>query len=574
MNVELFNNRIVYNAGFEAINDYRNGRRVRKKNPQIKLLVSPFILPFVPLEIISEDFGGIIQSCNFVKSRSAAGGSCQITLAGDEQRLRGLSWLPMSQVIADLWNVTGPDLRDIFKPRTLVQVWRDGYHTMTGYVTECKRHAEPGRISYSLSLDELGCILQESILTLDTIQFGSEMNIINDPTSVMSMAAWMTGVDLQNAINLYLNAFLASTLRFGTRGNFRLSDGLSFAFRMIALPPPLGAVAAKSILSNVVAASAMFQTASGQSFWEFLKGLAPDPMMELFTESGGRTICTGRLIPLEPTAGLATVSAAVSAAIPVTNIGISVLFPGFSYVVARSSPYDIPWLGLSPYTPSIYPFLLGVLDLILAGDFIIITDDDVISKDLGQSGAQQYTVFSTNLTGGSAADGSQAMYRPSVARGPLNPLCSGGIRTWGAKHLVSNFPATSMIASGIISQTLEKWYKASQVHALSSLANVYFRNAAKFNEGTITTRSFPYARPGMMLMYMPSMHGGRVDNVRDLGVYYIDNVSDSYTLGKVDQTTFSVIRGVPIPFQASAFARLLFDFEFLPPGMSLFDGEF
>ena len=40
------------------------------------------------------------------------------------------------------------------------------------------------------------------------------------------------------------------------------------------------------------------------------------------------------------------------------------------------------------------------------------------------------------------------------------------------------------------------------------------------------------------------------------------------------QTTFNVIRGVPLPATVAQTALLLFDFEILPPISGLFDGEY
>jgi len=72
------------------------------------------------------------------------------------------------------------------------------------------------------------------------------------------------------------------------------------------------------------------------------------------------------------------------------------------------------------------------------------------------------------------------------------------------------------------------------------------------------------------------MSGRKPENLRDIGIYYIDSLNHSYSLSNNDvqfTTTFNVIRGVPLPGTISQTALLLFDFEVLPPEGGLFDAE-
>ena len=108
---------------------------------------------------------------------------------------------------------------------------------------------------------------------------------------------------------------------------------------------------------------------------------------------------------------------------------------------------------------------------------------------------------------------------------------------------------------------------------MSTLLNEWYRNAAKFNEGTIETTAKPYARPGMALLYLPTTDG-RAEDFRDIGIYYIDNVNHTYNLGKADRTTFTVIRGTPLPMNGMNLATLLLDWELAPVGLHLADGDF
>ena len=564
--------KLIYNAGIETIKEYRQGGIVRKNSPSIMFLVSPFFIPYMPIEIVSEDMGGIIQSYNFSKSRSAPGGLATIEIAADERtnRFFGDLFEKKSPLLNDIWRNFGVDLRDVFKPMSYCQVWRDGYHVFSGYITSCARGANPNKATYTITAEELGCILQNNILSFSTIEFGREQHIINDPTAILSMASRQIGLTLDLSIMAYLNAFAASTLSYGTRGMLRLSDGIPLAMRLIALMPPLGCVSNSSIASRNVADSSMFSVNSGQSFWDFLRALAPEPFMEFYTESGGRTIVTGRMIP---TTQAESIAAVTTAYFNWAALHITPMLPGFNYVVARTAPYDVPWLGTTSWSPLLYKYTLGVLDLLLGGDFVIITDEDIITKSLGTSMNQQYTAFVCNYGTHAGANPGGRMTRPSIARGSMNPMASGGIRTYGFREYQAAINVLSLEWAGITGQVLERVNRTVGISVFSTLLNYWFRNASKFNEGVIVTRGMPYARPGMYLLYLPSLTGKKVDNPREIGVYYIDNVQDSYEIGQADKTTFNVIRGVPIPLNFGNIMKLLFDFEILPPSPNIMDGE-
>jgi hypothetical protein len=311
----------------------------------------------------------------------------------------------------------------------------------------------------------------------------------------------------------------------------------------------------------------MFETSAGQTFWEYLRGLCPDPFMELFTESGGRTIVTGRLV------GGNAVPQNILGGINISGINITPMLPGFNYVVARTTPYDIPYIGTTSWASILYPITLGMLDLLLGGDFIVITDADIVDKNLGVSMNQQYTAFTCEYTANKSSSPNQARTRPSIARGSLNPFYSGGIRTYGYKEYRAMLNCLSLFDIGITGQTLEKVNQTMWISAFSTLLNYWFRNASKFNEGTVTVRGMPYARPGMYCLYLPLYDGQKVDNWRDIGIYYIDTVQDNYAIGAADTTTLTLIRGVPLPIKGANIMRLLFDWEILPPSPNITDAE-
>lgn len=573
----------LYVAGFEAIREYREGLKVRTKAPKVRLVLSPFIPPFIPIEILSADFGGLIQSASWRKSRSQSHGTFSVTLAADDNYNTGIR---MGGTFHETWKLMGGSLKDIFRPMALAQLWVDGYHVMTGYLRGLRTNTEsgppPSRM-YTAQFDELGALYQQNILKDYLIAMGEEINIINNPTRALSIGGSQSGFyPLQLALNFLTNAFWASTLAYGMKGFPRPylsgSDAIPLAFRMVAQPAPLGCISNNSLWAQTVSNVSMFMNA-GSSFWDFLKGICPEPFMELFTESGGRTICTGRLVPKAGPQMTQFAIAGATASFKIPGINITPMLPGFNYLVVRTCPYDNPLIGFSPWAFRIYPYMLSVFDLFLTGDFVIVTDVDVFSKDLGVSDAQQYTVFDVNMNGRNASSGTAngSMNRPSIASGPLIPFFPGGIRTYGVRLMETAVDATAFDWGGTVFQSIQRFARkmgsGANIHALSTVLNTWFRNAAKFNEGTIETRCMPYARPGMVLLYLPTAVGKEMEDPRDIGIYYIDNIEGHWSRNAVDTMSFSVIRGVPLPNTVANLATLLMEWEVLPPGLNIWDGE-
>lgn len=573
------NEKPMYVAGVEAVKDYTSQDKVKRTNPRVKLRVSPFIPPFIPVDFVSQDLGGLIQSCQYSKSRSQAYGKWTVTMAADDdEATKGATGWPLNS----LWRALGASVLDIIKPMTLVQLWVDGYHVMTGFNRVGRRQSSPGSIEYYFEFDELGSLYEEDILKKEVTLYGEYTRVINNMKSALGPVSSLEGLTLGAAINLMANAFWTSTYSYGAKGfptpYWRASDGVPLASRMVALPSPLGGVSNNSIISTLVTSSSMFDLAGGGTFWSYLKNLCPEPYMELFTESGGRTICTGRINPNPPTS---SASLLTGGSVSVPGINVTPMLPGFNYLIARTSPYDNPILGSSPYISFLMPLLMGVFDLILAGDFVIATDYDVISKNLGKSDAQQYTGFQSNFTGKSAGNAAATAFNPpSVSSGPSAPIFPGGIDTYGYRLFTANINPTSVGSTAILGESIERLLRRSpaaspvNVLSMSTLLNVWFRNAANFNEGTITTRPIPYARPGMVFLYLPPVDGTEVENPRDIGVYYIDAISYNYEIGEAPTMTFSVIRGTPLPNVLSNIAQVLMFWEIIPPGLNVLDGEF
>ena len=558
-------NKVIFNAGVEASLEY--AEPLSNRVPRIQLLFSPFGIPFVPIEILGTGIGSILQSLAWSKDRSNAGGLLSFEIAPSAETIQDIVDIlnkVSGNLYSKIWGELGVDIEDLFKPMTLCQLWMDGYHVMTGCVKSCIKSTsvsnEDKTKTYSVVVDELGALYDQNIIALrtmilDTIQASFADNVWK-PLEVLSI---LYGVPLAEGIKALCSAFSLTTL-----AQFcKLSDGLPLSFRMLALPNPIGGIANLSFARNMIVDANMFETASGQSFWEYMKNFIPNPFMEFYTESGGRTIVT-------------------------ESVGIpSILFPGFNYIVARSVPYSNPLIGtVNPaHLGAVLPFDLTVIQMLIGGDFIIITDDDITQKSLGFDSTNQATMFTCTYTSGGVANAPDLDAKPIHSIGPLNPFASGGIPTFGMREMEHNINCTNLIGLGTAGSYSERLIKnkislngmAMSKPAFSNLLATWFRNQSRFREGSVTIKAKAYARAGMYCLYLPSRSGKKADNIRDIGIYYIDSLAHSYALQNEEvsyTTTLNLIRGVPLPTSVAQTALLLFDFEILPPESGLFDGEY
>ena len=559
-----YQKKIVFNAGVEAFRQYAEPQSAYSH--RIQLLFSPYGLPAVPLEIIGTDAGNIVSSFQWTKDRSNPGGILSIELTPNPAVIDDFVAILnkiSGNLYSKIWGQLGVDLEDLFKPMTLCQLWIDGYHVMTGTVRSCHRSARVGdkdyEKKYSLTIDELGNLYTRNTLRLDSIMLAGDLfHVADDTTKSMEAVSMLKNVPLSVGIQVLCFAF--QTMAMVEQG-MSLSDGLPLMMRMLATGTPLGGIAALSWASNMFCNVQMFEI-SGQSFWDFLKNFVPSPWMELYTESGGRTIAT------EP-------------------VGVpSVLMPGFNYIVSRSTPYSNPLLGIinPAHLAQSLLYDLNMLSLLIGGDFVVVTDDDISDKELGFDCSNQATSFRATYGAGAGMLAVGQQDRPIQTYGPLNPLAGGGIPTFGKIEMVQSINPVQLYDDGtgvsIIAEIAKNTIGIPGIMSKPALANtlaVWFRNQSRFREGTITTRLMAYARAGMYLLYLPTMSGKKVENIRDIGVYYIDSISHHMGIGEKDvqaQTTFNVIRGVPLPATVAQTALLLFDFEILPPISGLFDGEY
>jgi len=577
--------KIVYTAGIETVREYRAGTKYTKKKTDIKLVVAPFIPTLVPVEIVGQNLGDLVISVTLEKSRSQPGGSFTVILAGDDRQ--GTENIHGHE---GLWRKLGPSMRDIFKIRTIGKLYIDGYMLMTGMLRSFRRSkvkSGDGYIqTYTAIFAELGTIYEENIIKHNTIRFGKDMNIFTSPDTLYSAASsqWLPVGGVAKAIQSYALAFLSSTvdlsgMRTGPAPGFpyyRMSDGIPLIFRMITQSYPLGGISNNTYLSFFGVGTSLFKQMGGSSFWSFLKSIATEPFFELFTETAGRTCAIERgLAPgfttAEYIAQASTLSTRWAGQVPIPSIGTSIFLPGFCYLILRSSPYGSPMIGsVHPGRWDLFMEGLGMFDLMMAGDFVIITDDDIMEKDLGQADYQQHTLFQANLSGKSALGGAFPMSRPSASAGPVLPIYPGGVKTFGIKLLEKQMNALNSSFAGFALDNLDKAQRRLAANKYSHLLNYWFRNASKFMEGTVRVAGKPYARPGMLCIYLPSQSGTKVDDARECpAVYYIDNVSYSADAGGDDSMQMTLIRGTPIPMDASKVALHFLDWELLSPNPNI-----
>jgi hypothetical protein len=563
-----YKKKIVFNAGVEATLEYANPQK--NVTPAIQLLFSPFGLPFVPIEIIGTNVNKIISAMTWTKDRTNPGGVLSVELAPDASTIQQIVDIInkySKNLYSKIWGELGVDLEDLFKPMTLCQLWINGYHVMTGTVRSCHRSASVSNtdknVSYSLILDELGNMYNMNTVTLDTIrQDGMNLNVVDAMKKPMELISAIKGVPLADGIRNVLIAFNTMNLT----ENVSVSDGFPLSARLLATANPIGGIAQLSLTNFMATDQNTFKMHSSgggqQSIWGFLKNYIPNPWMEFYTESGGRTIVTDSLLPP------------------------SILFPGLNYVVSRTVPYSNPLLGITNpwWFVETVLYELNALSMLAGGDFIIITDEMIHEKTLGFDSINQNTVFHARYTNKGALGAADLADRGIKSTGPLNPFASGGIPTFGIREMFQTIDSTSLeglgtalSASTRIFKNLRSGSGVISKNALANLLAVWFRNQSRFREGTITVKGMPYARPGMFCLYLPSLSSKKVENLRDIGIYYIDSLNHEYSLSNNDisyTTTLNVIRGTPLPTTVAQTALLLFDFEILPPQSGVTDGEY
>lgn len=562
--------KIVFNAGAEASIEYAE----QKNNfvPEIQLLFSPFGLPFVPIEIVGSNTNKIISSLAWTKDRNNPGGVLSVDFAPDAETVKeivDIINLITGNLYSQIWGELGVEIEDLFKPMTLCQLWINGCHVMTGTVRSCKRTVsvsnEDKNVSYTIMCDELGSLYNMSTASLDLIiQDGMQNTIIDAIWKAFDLVADQKGVSIHDGISSLVSAFKISATEQGVS----LSDGLPLFFRLLSTGNPIGGIANLSLANFMTIDANMFQLHSSgggqQSIWGLLKNFIPSPWMEFFTESGGRTMVTDTL------------------GYPAT------LFPGFNYIVSRTTPYSNPLLGTvhPSLLASVLAYDLNALSLLIGGDFIIITDDMLQDKSLGTDCINQKTIFHTNYSSKAATSAPDLSDRPVKSVGPLNPFASGGIPTFGMREMFQTIDICSNIGLGrsksysdsIARNVFGMTGSIIPKRAFNNLLATWFRNQSRFREGAVTVRGIPYARAGMYCLYLPDAYGKKkVENLRDIGLYYIDSLSHNYTLSNEDvnfSTTLNLIRGVPLPISIAQSALLLFDYELLPPESGLVDGEY
>lgn len=569
MSFYLKNKVPIYNAGILSARSYLENDPVGTQTGKVSLVISPFLPPLVPVEIVSGDLSGLLIDLQMSKSRSQPAGFFNFTLAADDDSI--------SRAVTSVRGFRR-DLEELLQPRTMVQVWRDGLHRMTGYVERFQRIKSPqGGRALFVECSELGQLYDQSILTKQLRVYG-EGTFLNSTIKALENFGSVSGIPAPLAINLLVQAFLASTYNYGGGNtvNYRsqylsASDGLPLAFRLIAQPAPIGALSYFSLMQRFILDTAMFFTHDGASFWQYLKQLCPEPWMELYTESGGRTICTAAPLGQTPDQlrqSLASVPTGVfdqvgaGAAVLPNSVLVTPMLPGFNYLVMRTSPYDNPMIGFS-YFKQLYALTLGVWSLIAAGDYVIITEEDVTDSSLGQDMTKAATVFQVPFT---ASQGSGSVHHnvPALADGPTNPLYPGGRRTYGTIVREHSFPINSLDFAGIAAQTAEPHRRNLESRILASKLAEWFRNNDKFREGSITVRSLPHARPGMVLLYLPR-RGKRSLDRADHGLYYIDSVTEQFAVGSPETATLNVIRGTPLPMTGADAVDMISRWEVRPP---------
>jgi len=570
--------KFIYNPGYETTIEYIRGEQVQVENPDIRLVVHPALIPYIPVELVGNNMSDHIQSVAIKKDRHTAAGSFVVTMDGKDSSYEEIftKYLDVYP-IKDLLSVLDYNLDLIFKEPTMGLLWVNGYHKMTGFLKSFKKvMSAGGEEQYIAEFDELSALyLNEIMDTVTYIDASNQKKEISSVTKVFDESVLKVGLPPEIAISEYMSAFLSQHLAYGYGAySFSFSDRKLLPLRLINASPPFGGIAEYSYVTQWYGLGSMI-TNGGSSFWDWLKSNYTSTFIEMWCESGGRTRCIQKSTSpatLAYVSAILNVSTAtrgsslketnslLGAATAALNFGnVSVTIPGTVNTIVRSTPYDNPILGQVLFDSVVSIFGLSILDLLLAGDYVVITDDDIMSKSIGSSDVQQNTVWRVNMNGGGTASSQNSLFA-SFNWGPLIPIFPGGIGSFGFKQHIVSLTMISDAWVGASEELKNKNTKVLFANAYTELMKIWFRNQTKFLEGTFTTRPKPYARPGDLLLYLPRAKDGLARDKYQVGVYYIDSMDENYGIDG-NTTTFSVIRGTPLPWNLSQIALLLLDWD-------------
>ena len=119
-----YQKKIIYNSGVESSIGYFEPSSTFAH--RVQLMFAPYGLPFIPLELVGTDAGGIVSSFSWTKDRNNPGGMLHIDLQPDSSAIQDMVDILnkiSGNLYSKLWGALGVDLEDLFKPMTLCQLW-------------------------------------------------------------------------------------------------------------------------------------------------------------------------------------------------------------------------------------------------------------------------------------------------------------------------------------------------------------------------------------------------------------------------------------------------------------------
>ncbi len=435
------------------------------------------------------EFGGDVLSFSFEKDVTKPFGKFNFTLL-DKRGLR-------SSDIEKKGFSKYVDLRKAIKAKTLVEVKINGDYITIGTVESVKRTmsisgGKPER-RYEVSCEELGNIFKNTKLNKGKKNPNENGNKKNPKTKASNIKT----KKIQNVIKTIWNQFVEKIydeIKFKFADDEALTEKIVVDTRYFA-----NQMWTDDVLYN-------FQSGDGTEVWDAFHQLTTPYFHEMWGTTGAswkRVALTDDKIIQE-----------------------NDLTDGRYYLMLRPTPYD------NPNIMNLDGSLLSVDNLTK----IFIDDSVLVSKDLGTSGENMYSMYSiVPESNGSFIAKKNYNHEPEYDYEALN--------NYGYMALEKTIKS-SKTAKTESQRRQQAGNLAQLAGTLQRKAAEWYRFSDQMLSGSFTCMGNTRAQEGAILVYDEDARGS-IEDVEEKGIYYIQSFSHNYQYGQSFTTTYNVVRGTP-----------------------------
>lgn len=238
--------------------------------------------------------------------------------------------------------------------------------------------------------------------------------------------------------------------------------------------------------------------------WGALQNFITRPFHEMWGTAGGKTVVLG-------------------------DSDSAILEEGKYYLILRATPYDNNKIMKSENLKnSVFSFE----NL----NEISISDDEIVTKNLGTNGEQMFSFYSLTYGGNYIP---QNMRR--IVRDPIYDL--GALKRYGYVPFERQVKALAFTYSPNLSRE-ELGLTQQVVNIMQKRVFEWFKFNDRFLTGSFMVKGNPLINEGMKLRYDYD-ENGQIEDENELGEYYIQGFNESWVYGQSYTTQIQVIRGIP-----------------------------